>query len=544
VLGWGWDYLARDGAHLTDHCASLAFTLPALPSSWRVDLAFSVEGEAGPLEIDIECNGEFLSREAISRSGPVRLYVGQAQLKEIFAGGRACCLTVRLVDPSAVRKLRLDRITTVVAPLGPTLPAPRLPEGKRIALGGGAHQVGWLSCGWQWPADDGVSIAGSHGQIILSTEKADGRGMLRLGLEAENGAALQRAPAAWINGRRSKLFLAPGGRSVSIPLKLGRLFEDGVVGLDLVAPPDTFRSSAKLRLRWMRLDALDSDGPLGAILLNRSYSLSKVATHRLVEARSLILSNSAPAQIDGSGFELRFRAPCEGAVRISLGIVSLRPDLDCVPVSARLTFGDDIVDVVLGRTSTVTVQSRVEAAQAEGGLLRISLESEAPLADFGVNWFLVSEVESEAAERVSLIEGPHDADSLFRAVDDGGDWYSPTDGAFWLATQRGSLTLDCGNLEAGNILELMVLTLPGLDQRLTVSALDQSVSTSQGGREALRILLPCAVPSIRLTLTTNRLVSLEAIGGREPGRMIGGAIVGLNVIASATDEAALGTAAE
>jgi hypothetical protein len=37
---------------------------------------------------------------------------------------------------------------------------------------------------------------------------------------------------------------------------------------------------------------------------------------------------------------------------------------------------------------------------------------------------------------------------------------------------------------------------------------------------------------------------MEAIGGEEPGRMIGGAIAGLNVIANAVDSAALATAAE
>ena len=86
-------------------------------------------------------------------------------------------------------------------------------------------------------------------------------------------------------------------------------------------------------------------------------------------------------------------------------------------------------------------------------------------------------------------EEAYDAEALHACITSPAEWHAPSDGALWLAGQRGTLTLRCDPARTA-ALELTILTVPQTGQRLVVDAGAGVAGSLEGERETISLALP------------------------------------------------------
>ena len=534
ILGWGWEP-SQEGAVLAGPAATLAFTLPEPPANWRVELDIEPEDRAGRVAVEIECNGAPLDSVVVTEPASLRLYVADALLDRKHRGARACCLALRLDLSSPGARLRLNRVGVYLAPLGASRPAPLLPSGQDVAVGLGSP---YLATGWDWPDHSGALASEAESRLVFATALCDGPAMLRLRIESRTAAGHPVVPAVRINALPVEAHISDDFRFLTIALEADRLPPDGIVELDLLAQPDPADLALpRLRLLGIRIDPLASGaGP--TMLLDRRHHLNEVAREEGIELRGLMRSEGAAARMTGTHFELLLRpARRDRNLWLTLYLLDLRPDDARTPVSGQLRIGDSTLRLALGGMNAVSMRIAGRDAARADDPVAVRFETDPPTSGFGVSWVAVSEVDDPTPELAAGGDAEtYDADALYGCVTSAAEWHPPSEGALWLAGQRGALAIRCDPART-SALELTLLTVPQTGQRLVVDAGSAAAESVEGGRETVILVLPepaAEQPAgglLALTFTSNLLVNLGMLSGEADPAMLGGAAVRIAFVA-------------
>ena len=486
LLGHGWA-LTRDGGARADRgAATLGFELPGPRADWCVVLDHAAaEGEAQIVGRWV--NGTGLGPARLGPSGRLVLRISAELLVPVDGGpGHRVGVLLETLRPEgpplALTGLRLER----VLPTGAG--APVLPLGRPIATRAGADGARFLAEGWAWADARGVGSAAAEACLRFSVaEETD----LSLHLACDPPPVM-----VCVDDAAARTTPDAAGRGILVPIPRGAVGPDGGVRVAMLAPSD----GTPLRLTGLRLDR--DCGPAG----------------RLIPGRWVARADLDAVEGPGGRLSVHARASAPSAPRL---LVGLEPASDAAaPRTADIRVADRRLRAVIGAPALVPIA--LDDAGPRPVELRMRLDTGLRLTGLA----------QDPSWSPSTDDGPpaawtYDADALANLVTDAADWEA-SDGALWLAAERGSLALPAPPSPADRLV-VTVLTLPGTGQRLRLGVGSRWVEgAAETGPTELRVPLGRLAPSaaVRMSIATNGLVGAETLG-LGTGGLLGGAIVRL-----------------